>query len=171
QDGRIIIFGGSSANSSIQNTTLRVYPDIAMLNTNVSPYEWSIPNISSANSPQSLCYHSAEIYKNIMIIALGNITSDQLQTSVSFNKNIYLFNLQNYTWISTSIPPTSKETSSNNQSNDMSIEISVSISGFIFILSLIIGISYYRHRKLKKNIIETPGTNYYLTEMSGTEKL
>ncbi|RIB07386.1 hypothetical protein C2G38_2113923 [Gigaspora rosea] len=176
QDGRIIIFGGSSANSSTRSTTLRAYPDVAVLNTNVSPYKWSIPNNSSANSPQSLCYHSAEIYKNIMIIAFGIITSDQLQTSAPFNKNIYLFNVQNYAWISssntsTSIPPTSKETGSNNQSNnDMTIGISVGISGFIFILSLIIGFSYYRHRKLKKNIIEMPGTDYYLTEISNTEK-
>ncbi|KAF0397564.1 galactose oxidase [Gigaspora margarita] len=174
QDGRIIIFGGSSANSSTRTTTLRAYPDVAVLNTNVSPYKWSIPNISSANSPQSLCYHSAEIYKNIMIIAFGIITSDQLQTSAPLNKNIYLFNVQNYAWISsntsTSIPPTSKETGSNNQSNDMTIGISVGISGFIFILSLIIGFSYYRHRKLKKNIIEIPGTDYYLTEISNNEK-
>ncbi|CAG8817235.1 7885_t:CDS:1, partial [Gigaspora rosea] len=54
--------------------------------------------------------------------------------------------------------------------NDMTIGISVGISGFIFILSLIIGFSYYRHRKLKKNIIEMPGTDYYLTEISNTEK-
>ncbi|CAG8843345.1 27495_t:CDS:2, partial [Gigaspora margarita] len=118
QDGRIMIFGGSSANSGTRTTTLRAYPDVAVLNTNVSPYKWTIPNISSTNSPQSLCYHSAEIYKNIMIIAFGMITSDQLQTSAPFNKNIYLFNVQNYTWISsntsTSIPPTSKETGSNN---------------------------------------------------------
>ncbi|RIB00072.1 hypothetical protein C2G38_2235762 [Gigaspora rosea] len=69
QDGHIIIFGGSSANSSTRGTTLRAKPDIAILNTNVSPYEWSIPNIPSANLALSLCYHSAEIYYNTMIIA------------------------------------------------------------------------------------------------------
>ncbi|CAG8778370.1 10683_t:CDS:2, partial [Gigaspora margarita] len=39
QDGRIIIFGGSSANSNTRTTTLRAYPDVAVLNTNVSPYK------------------------------------------------------------------------------------------------------------------------------------
>ncbi|CAG8556726.1 14522_t:CDS:2, partial [Gigaspora margarita] len=54
QDGRIIIFGGSSANSSTCGTTFRANPDITVLNTNVSPYEWSIPNIPSANLALSL---------------------------------------------------------------------------------------------------------------------
>ncbi|CAG8711475.1 36089_t:CDS:2, partial [Gigaspora margarita] len=53
-DGRIIIFGGSSTDETARRTTLRARPDVAVLNTNILPYEWSIPNISLANSPQSL---------------------------------------------------------------------------------------------------------------------
>ncbi|KAF0458462.1 galactose oxidase [Gigaspora margarita] len=150
-DGRIIIFGGNSANSTSRATTLRAQPDVAVLNTNISPYQWSIPSISSINSPQSLCFHSAEIYNNIMIIAFGIVTSDQLQTTETLNNNIYLFDVQNYAWISststvsisnapTSAAPSStapkstkssilpanvKETSTNHNSNYMTIGISL----------------------------------------------
>ncbi|RIB17743.1 hypothetical protein C2G38_1403904 [Gigaspora rosea] len=175
-DGRIIIFGGNSANDDLRRTTLRAQPDVAVLNTNILPYKWTIPNIPPANSPQSLCYHSAEIYNNIMIIAFGIVTSDQLQTNSSFNNNIYLFDVQNYTWIS-SITPTSiiltsttEKTSSNNSSNIMAIEIGIGVSGFIIILCMIIaGFSYYKYRKLRKAIVGMPGTNSYPIETPGTE--
>ncbi|KAF0458461.1 galactose oxidase [Gigaspora margarita] len=158
-DGHIIIFGGNSANSTSRTTTLRAQPDVAVLNTNISPYRWSIPNISSTNSPQSLCFHSAEIYNNIMIIAFGIVTSDQLQTTATLNKNIYLFDVQNYAWISLTTPTSTKSTSTNNHSNYMIIGISVGVSGFIIILGLI-GV-VYKYKKLRKTIIEMPGTDYY----------
>ncbi|CAG8702021.1 11243_t:CDS:2, partial [Gigaspora rosea] len=99
------------------------------------------------------------------------VTSDQLQTNSSFNNNIYLFDVQNYTWIS-SITPTSiiltsttEKTSSNNSSNIMAIEIGIGVSGFIIILCMIIaGFSYYKYRKLRKAIVGMPGTNSYPIE-------
>ncbi|CAG8704448.1 6304_t:CDS:2 [Gigaspora margarita] len=175
-DGRIIIFGGNSANYTDaiinRDTTLRAYPDVAVLNTNVSPYQWSIPNVSSTNYPQSLCFHSAEIYNNIMIIAFGIVTSNKLQTTKTLNNDIYLFDVQNYAWISsatltstTPVPTSTKSTSTNNHSNYMTIGISVGVSGLIIIFSLIIaGFSYYKYKKLRKTIIEIPGTDSYPIE-------
>ncbi|CAG8669651.1 19794_t:CDS:2 [Gigaspora margarita] len=174
KDGRIIIFGGNSANSSTRGTTLRASPDIAVLNTNVSPYEWSIPNIPSANLALSLCYHSAEIYNNTMIIAFGLVTSNILSSTLILNKNIYLFDVQNYAWItsttltsgtSTSSTTTSKkpntshntstdkEASSNNGSNNMPIEY-------------IHNCMWRKKRPRNNNIIEIPGSESYLTKTS-----
>ncbi|RIB25941.1 hypothetical protein C2G38_2030620 [Gigaspora rosea] len=192
-DGRIIIFGGNSANSTNRGTTLRAQPDVAVLNTNISPYQWSIPNILSTNYPESLCFHSAEIYNNIMIITFGIVTSDQLQTKVTLNNNIYLFDDQNYAWISSTTPTSTvsmsnattsatpkstkssistanaKETSTNNNnSNYMTIGISVGVSGLIIIFSLIIAGLYYKYKKLRRIVLKIPGTDFYPIETPGT---
>ncbi|CAG8835194.1 904_t:CDS:2, partial [Gigaspora margarita] len=155
-DGCIIKFGSSSANYPGRSPIIRAHPDVAVLNTNISLYQWSIPNISLTNYPQSLCFHSTEIYNNIMIIAFGIITSDQLQTTLTttFNKNIYLFDVQNYAWIPSTALTSTKSTNTNNHSNYMIIGISIGVSGFIIILSLIV--VGFKYKKFRKAIIEMP---------------
>ncbi|CAG8807578.1 6762_t:CDS:2, partial [Gigaspora margarita] len=51
------------------DTTIPATPYIAKLDT--SSWMWSIPNLSQINSPE-LCYHSAALYGDYMIIAFGN---------------------------------------------------------------------------------------------------
>jgi len=46
-------------------------PTMVLLDTNISPYSWTIPNIPSANSPPLLLGHTANIVENYMIIAFG----------------------------------------------------------------------------------------------------
>ncbi|KAF0538926.1 galactose oxidase [Gigaspora margarita] len=66
QNGNIIIYGGSTINTTKIGY---VFSDIAVLNTN--SWAWSVPNVSGTGAPP-LTEHSAEIYKNYMILAFGN---------------------------------------------------------------------------------------------------
>ncbi|CAG8600647.1 1188_t:CDS:2, partial [Scutellospora calospora] len=106
KDGNIIIFGGNSANDINHDFIITAIPNLAILNTNVSPYHWSVPNIPSTNAPPSLCYHSAALYNNIMIITFGVQTSTK-----TANNNLYLFDVQNYVWISSSTNSSSQRIS------------------------------------------------------------
>ncbi|CAG8682488.1 25251_t:CDS:2, partial [Gigaspora rosea] len=98
------------------------------------------------------------------------VTSDQLQTTATFNNKIYLFDVQNYARISSTSPTstipssTTEKTSSNNSSIVMAIEIGVGVSVFIILSLIIAGFSYYKYRKLRKTIVGMPGTDYYPIE-------
>ena len=48
-------------------------PAMVLLDTNISPYSWTIPNIPSANSPPPLAGHTANLVENYMMIAFGKI--------------------------------------------------------------------------------------------------
>ncbi|RHZ81956.1 hypothetical protein Glove_116g43 [Diversispora epigaea] len=91
-EGHIIIYGGCYGDSHLQ-----VVPNTVILNTQVTPYEWLIPNISSKNSPPSLRGHTADLYKNFMIISFGEITNAN-SSPTNMNKNIYLLDVQTFTW-------------------------------------------------------------------------
>ncbi|RIB20768.1 hypothetical protein C2G38_1161317 [Gigaspora rosea] len=65
QDGNIIIYGGSTINSTKVDN---VFSDIAVLNTN--SWVWSVPSVSGISAPP-LTQHSAALYKNYMILAFG----------------------------------------------------------------------------------------------------
>ena len=64
-DGKIIIYGGTYSG-------VMAAPAMVLLDTNVSPYSWTVPNNLSANSPPPLLAHTANIVENYMIIAFGN---------------------------------------------------------------------------------------------------
>ena len=51
----------------------KVQPDVAILNTQVNPFEWTVPNISSNIDDKipSLCGHTANLIDNYMIVAFG----------------------------------------------------------------------------------------------------
>ncbi|RHZ54986.1 hypothetical protein Glove_421g123 [Diversispora epigaea] len=94
-DGYIIIFGGRS------NSFASVSPKLAVLNTNKSPYEWSIPSGSKVNSPPSIYGHTANLYNNYMIITFGYDIDNQI-----LNSQVYFYDVTNNTWI-TSFNPNS----------------------------------------------------------------
>lgn len=194
-DGHIILFGGNSANDINDNSIISALPDLAILDTNVSPYKWSAPNITSAYASPSLCYHSATLYNGIMFIAFG------LQTfSRSPNYYIYIFDVQKYAWVSssqpnalssttlstissttspttssTTSPATSSTTSSTNSSMGQGtsgiIISAIVVGGFIFIF-IIGGIFYLmKSRNSRDKPIPTPGTfpdNIHVIPTPGT---
>ncbi|CAG8678034.1 3600_t:CDS:2, partial [Cetraspora pellucida] len=100
EDGKIIIFGGQSGYGFVQ-----VSPDLAILDTNSSPYKWTIlKNVSTANAPPALAGHSSILYKNYMIIIFGRKTLRQLETAYVplLNNQLYLFDIKKYAWVTTS---------------------------------------------------------------------
>ncbi|KAF0428037.1 galactose oxidase [Gigaspora margarita] len=159
QDGDIIIYGGSTLNHS---AIIGVFSDIAVLNTN--SWVWSVPSISGTNAPP-LTQHSAALYKNYMILAFG------ANSASTFTNNIYILDIQNYTWVTTFNVPTTTNQAKQMQSNSNSstdqannnysyLYIGIGIGAGVVILtavSFIIGFVIYKNRH-KEEIIATPGT-------------
>ncbi|RHZ87196.1 hypothetical protein Glove_40g162 [Diversispora epigaea] len=96
QDGYIIIFGGCTLDHTGIN------PKVAVLDTNKSPYEWSIPSSSKVNSLPSIYGHKANLYYNYAIITFGyDMDNDD------YNSKIYLYDITNNTWVTRFDPPPS----------------------------------------------------------------
>ncbi|KAF0549458.1 galactose oxidase [Gigaspora margarita] len=162
QDGNIIIYGGSTHDSS--GNIAYVFSDIAVLNTN--SWVWSVPSVSGISAPP-LMQHSAVLYKNYMILAFGATSA-----SILYTNNIYILDIQNYTWVTTfNIPTTTKpakQTQSNgnssadqanNSSSNLYIGIGIGIGVVILAIVLfVIGFFIYKNRH-KQEIIATPGTS------------
>ncbi|RHZ48451.1 hypothetical protein Glove_551g15 [Diversispora epigaea] len=101
-DGDIIIFGGCT-----QKFT-SVSPNLAVLDTNKSPYKWTISSNSDSNSLPSIYGHSANLYFNYIIITFGF----NIDTSL-YNSNVYLYNITSNKWITSFNPPPVPTTTSN----------------------------------------------------------
>ncbi|RGB41483.1 hypothetical protein C1646_662991 [Rhizophagus diaphanus] len=101
-DGKIIIYGGLK--DALGEETMKVVPDLAVLDTNTFPFEWNVPQVTSnVGIIPSLACHSADIVGDNMIVAFGNITRSNAP-SVELNPKIYLLNVMNYTWVNTFDP-------------------------------------------------------------------
>ncbi|CAB4442540.1 unnamed protein product [Rhizophagus irregularis] len=101
-DGKIIVYGGLK--DALGEETMKVVPDLAVLDTNTFPFEWNVPQVTSnVGSIPSLACHSADIVGDNMIVAFGNITRSDAP-SVELNPKIYLLNVMNYTWVNTFDP-------------------------------------------------------------------
>lgn len=47
-------------------------PQIAVLNTSVNPFNWTIPNVNTKEmNPPPLVFHTANLFENYMIVAFG----------------------------------------------------------------------------------------------------
>ncbi|KAF0549478.1 galactose oxidase [Gigaspora margarita] len=159
QDGNIIIYGGETLNGS--GYAAYVFSDIAVLNTN--SWVWFVPSVSGTRAPP-LADHSAALYNNYMILAFGE-TSSTLYTN-----NIYILDIQNYTWVTTfNIPTTTnpaKQTQSNgnsstdqanNNSSTLNFGIGIGVGVVLAAFLFVIGFFIYKNRH-KQEIIATPGT-------------
>ncbi|RHZ54934.1 hypothetical protein Glove_421g64 [Diversispora epigaea] len=94
-DGYIIIFGGCTLNYTSIN------PKVAVLDTNKSPYEWSIPSSSKVNSPPTIYGHTANLYYSYAIITFGYDADN-----VMYNSKVYLYDITNNTWVTLfNLPP------------------------------------------------------------------
>ncbi|RHZ71085.1 hypothetical protein Glove_262g58 [Diversispora epigaea] len=92
-DGYIIIFGGRT------NSFASVSPKLAVLDTNKSPYEWSIPSGSKVNSPPFIYGHTANLYYNYMIITFGYNIDNGMH-----NSQVYFYDITNNMWITSFNP-------------------------------------------------------------------
>jgi hypothetical protein len=69
-NGKIIIHGGSKLPGG--NRNVKVTPDIAVLNTETEPFEWTVPSVlSNVGEVPSLAAHTANLVGNYMIAAFG----------------------------------------------------------------------------------------------------
>ncbi|KAF0442578.1 galactose oxidase [Gigaspora margarita] len=161
QDGNIIIYGGSTYNST---QLVNVFSDVAVLNTN--SWAWSVPSVSGRSAPP-LTYHSAALYQNYMIIAFGATSTTNLYTN-----NIYILDIQNYTWVTTfnilTTTNKAKQTPNNGNSstdqannNSSNLYVGIGIGAGVVILAVVLfitGLFIYKNRH-KENFIATPGTS------------
>ncbi|KAF0549471.1 galactose oxidase [Gigaspora margarita] len=147
QDGNIIIYGGSIHDSS--GKIAYVFSDIAVLNTN--SWVWSVPSVSGTSAPPLTC-HSAALYKNYMIIAFGKTSEFH-----PFANNIYILDIQNYTWVKNNDNPSTVQ--ANNNSSNLYNGIGIGIGVVILAVVLfVIGLFIHKNRH-KQEIIATPGTS------------
>ncbi|KAF0561667.1 galactose oxidase [Gigaspora margarita] len=157
QNGEIIIYGGL-----IWNTTSPATPYIVKLDT--SSWMWSIPNVSQINSPQ-LCYHSAALYGDYMIIAFGQIPYMSSISYSALSTNIYILDIKSYTWITSFNPnqSTEKQKSSNKSStnqlnNGLFIGIGIGAGMVLIGVFSFAGFLLYKRQNQNTKSIPTPGT-------------
>ncbi|CAG8764492.1 34237_t:CDS:2, partial [Gigaspora margarita] len=161
-DGNIIIFGGA-------NNDVQVYPDLAVLNTNT--WIWSVPSNSTVNAPPSLSRPSANLYKIYMIIAFGRKTSQVAVKPWVYSNNIYIFNTETYSWVSSfnevsQGTPTNKNGISTNQGNlptdngnsstyKIILYVVISIGCIVFLSGLVMFYKKYckNSTRLEKNLM------------------
>ncbi|RIB15167.1 hypothetical protein C2G38_2143709, partial [Gigaspora rosea] len=97
----LIIMGGTS---SIEYNQTTVTPGLLMLDVQSEPFKYSIPKTSGAseNNPPPLSFHTANVYRDYMIVAFGNITNGEKE-SQEVSSNIYLLYIPCMSWESTFI--------------------------------------------------------------------
>ncbi|PKY38191.1 galactose oxidase [Rhizophagus irregularis] len=158
-DGKVIVYGGVKSVGEIRQ---QVVPDLAVLNTNIKPFEWTVPSVSSGVKVPSLAYHTANLVGDYMIVAFGNITQKNSGPLENKNPNIYVMDIKSYTWVNTLNPPklgsssssTTGSTSSSTTSKPGPMTIAGTTGG-IATLIIIISVSYLLYRK-KRTIIYAP---------------
>ena len=69
-DGKIIVYGGGKLFGKLKN--VKVTPDLAVLNLQKTPFEWTAPKVSSnLGEIPLLVTHTANLVGNYMIVAFG----------------------------------------------------------------------------------------------------
>src|ERR1043165_1664137 len=98
-EGRIIIYGGGKKLITIEAYFTKVTPDLVVLNTQTTPFEWTIPKVSSnIGEIPSLTGHTANLVDNYMIVAFG---IDSHINNFCFNLKAFVLIgeiLLNYRW-------------------------------------------------------------------------
>ncbi|RIA81900.1 hypothetical protein C1645_836210 [Glomus cerebriforme] len=123
--GEIIIYGGVYSISLVASD-----PSIAVLNTTTNPYQWSIPSVNTSEvNPPNLIFHTANLVKNYMIVAFGNITKTAIYEELPGQSDqLYILDINTFTWVRTFNPPinnleptSANESQSNNTINTIMI--------------------------------------------------
>ncbi|RHZ81950.1 hypothetical protein Glove_116g48 [Diversispora epigaea] len=156
-DGYIIILGGIIVLGGIEKYTT-VSPKLAILDTNKDIYEWTIP--ASSNSSPILYGHTANLYGNYMICVFGYDMDNS-----DLNSQIYLFDISNYTWVTTYTPPppiTTEPTETNvTNVTTKSLRIGLGVAGGVVLIILVsIGVIVFKRYRTKPHtpILEISGT-------------
>ncbi|RGB29350.1 hypothetical protein C1646_795588 [Rhizophagus diaphanus] len=90
-DERIIIFGGNT-----NDLTIPVLNQLAVLNTKVNPYEWSVPTPALPSS-LIISLHSATLVGNYMFVNFGKTyMKDECQKPLPY---FYILDIRNFTWV------------------------------------------------------------------------
>nr|CAG8481668.1 2017_t:CDS:10 [Entrophospora candida] len=143
-DGKIIIYGGANT----ENGTMSE-PAMVLLDTNNSPYSWSIPNIpSNPPPPPPLMQHTANLVGNYMIVAFGSLSLFTQSSS-----EIYLFDTHTYTWV------TRFDQQSNSSTTTNSIGVGATLGAIILIGAVAFLIYHYYKKKKIENVYPTAGSN------------
>ncbi|GES94850.1 hypothetical protein GLOIN_2v1878683 [Rhizophagus clarus] len=192
-DGRIIVFGGIS-------NSLPASPQLSILDTSKTPYEWSTPTVESPFGPFTFSKHTAVMVENYMIIAFGDNTTDTTPTWFDNNNNMYKLDVRDplkYKWSffsdfnssdDKSLVPdiftqtnSSNSNSSNSNSTNSTIQTSIvdsesklgSRNAVIIVFSLIvfICISILVFYKAKQNRNMIKSKNTYQQNISSSENI
>ncbi|CAI2174791.1 5944_t:CDS:2 [Funneliformis geosporum] len=160
---QIIICGGAGVFERVL-----VAPNIAVLTTQSTSFEWTIPQISSnIEEIPTLARHKATLVENYMIVAFGIITQIDKASTKGGNSKLYLLDIRNYTWINkfehleqkpkpnptkSQIPSNSPNSyNSPNSSKDLTTtKIVISVISSIVGTTFLIGIGMLLYRLYKK---------------------
>ncbi|CAG8688461.1 29960_t:CDS:2, partial [Gigaspora margarita] len=152
-DGHVVIYGGSNSRPINQSQNL------AVLDTTVNPYHWSIKPITGSNVPPSLAYHSSAIVGNFMILAFGVMYANNSFNNLSnVNSKIYLLDTRSYIWVtSTNTLPNSSHPQNPTVtqiqtvvSDSLSTGVIVTIPLVLIAVLAIAGFAGYWFYKMKK---------------------
>ncbi|RHZ89864.1 hypothetical protein Glove_9g260 [Diversispora epigaea] len=152
-DGYIIMLGGCVMKGEFANISF-VSPNFALLNTNKSPFEWSIPESSKNNSPPPLHGHEANLYYNYMIITFGYLVGNNTWLNSTYNENAYLYDITNNKWV-TSFDPPVIDTPIKEKSSSKTLAIGLGIGGGAVVILIIIAIIFCNR---KRKVIRIPGS-------------
>ncbi|CAB4376493.1 unnamed protein product [Rhizophagus irregularis] len=90
-DERIIIFGGNT-----NDLTIPVLNQLAVLDTKVNPYEWSVPTPAPPSS-LTISLHSATLVGNYMFVNFGKTyMKDKCQNPLPY---FYILDIRNFAWV------------------------------------------------------------------------
>ncbi|KAF0513075.1 galactose oxidase [Gigaspora margarita] len=136
-NNEIIIIGGVSS-YGYNHTT--VTPVFVSLNITTEPYEYS-ELITFGSKPPSLAIHTANLYKNYIIVAFGNITGNSAPPS-EMNSRIYLLDMPCKSWVTTFTPGNSTCKSGSSINNGSGINNGSNINNVIKIVGIAVGIVF-----------------------------
>ncbi|CAG8456112.1 24395_t:CDS:2 [Gigaspora rosea] len=102
----IILFGGTSTLPDEINQ-IAAYPNFLVLTIEpyisaLQPFNYKYKYLApqpSGNQPSKLSYHTANLYKDQMIVSFGNIIDDIGTPSTKVNSNVYILSIKYLTWM------------------------------------------------------------------------
>ncbi|POG79680.1 hypothetical protein GLOIN_2v1836168 [Rhizophagus irregularis DAOM 181602=DAOM 197198] len=137
-DERIVIFGGCRNDRPVLN-------QLAVLNTKVVPYEWSIPT-SAPPLPLTTHSHSATLVGNYMFINFGEIypKNDSLIQKPFF----YILDARNFAWVEQYEP---RSTNSPDNAKKINIILGIVVGFSVVSIAAYLGYKYFKKQKVHRH--------------------
>ncbi|PKY46808.1 galactose oxidase [Rhizophagus irregularis] len=138
-DERIIIFGGNT-----NDLTIPVLNQLAVLDTKVNPYEWSIPK-PAPPLPLTINLHSATLVGNYMFVNFGKIyVEDKSKEQLPY---FYILDIRDFTWVTQYEPEQHPQTPNNSKQIGIIIGVSLGVG----IVAGLLGYVYYKKQRVHKH--------------------